>query len=33
MIIIVMNAPVDERIGCWNDVKKQDVEIECVALK
>jgi hypothetical protein len=27
------NAPVEERIGCWNMVEKQYEEIECVALK
>jgi hypothetical protein len=27
-----MNAPVDEQIGCWNMVKKQYEEVECVAV-
>jgi hypothetical protein len=29
----VMNAPVDERFGGWNMVKKQYEEVECVAVK
>jgi hypothetical protein len=32
-IIIVMNAPVDERIGHWNVVKKQYKEVEYVPVK
>jgi hypothetical protein len=31
-IIIVTNAPVDEGIGHWNVIKKQDENVECVAL-
>jgi hypothetical protein len=32
-MIIVMDAPVDERIDCWNLLKKQYEEVECVAVK
>jgi hypothetical protein len=28
-----MNAPVDERIGCWNTVEKQCEEFEYVTVK
>jgi hypothetical protein len=27
------NAPVDELIGCWNVVKKQNKEVDYVAVK
>ena len=32
-IIKVTEAPVDERIGHWNVLKKQYKEVECVAMK
>jgi hypothetical protein len=32
-IIIVTDAPVDEQIGCWNMVRKQYEEVECVAVE
>jgi hypothetical protein len=32
-IVIVTNAPVDEQIGHWNVLKKQYIEVECVAVK
>jgi hypothetical protein len=28
-----MNTPVDEQISCWNVLKKQYKEVECVAVK
>jgi hypothetical protein len=27
------NAPVDKQISCWNTVKRQYKEVECVAVK
>ncbi len=32
-IVAVRNAPVDERICCWNVLKKWYKEVECVAIK
>jgi hypothetical protein len=32
-IIIVMDAPVDERIGHWNVIRKQYKEVEYVTVK
>jgi hypothetical protein len=32
-ILRLMNAPVDERVGCWNVLKKQYTEVECVGVK
>jgi hypothetical protein len=31
-LIIVMYAPIDEWIGCWN-MLKNNTEVECVAVK
>ncbi len=31
--MLLMYTLVEEGIGCWNVVKKQDVEIEQIALK
>jgi hypothetical protein len=30
---LLTNAPVGERIGCWNVVEKQYEEVECIAVK
>jgi hypothetical protein len=32
-VIIVIDTPVDEQIGCWNVLKKQCKEVECVAVR